>query len=114
MKGWSAALEQPLGEARDHEREREQHGAQRVDLGRHPAAHHRVQLERQQLVIRAGHEGGDDHVVQGEGERQQPAGEQPADRVVRLAEALIKQQYNKEDQKRAIGETLVRVKDLQL
>jgi F-type H+-transporting ATPase subunit b len=33
---------------------------------------------------------------------------------LQLSEELIKQQYNKEDQKRAIGETLVRVKDLQL
>jgi F-type H+-transporting ATPase subunit b len=34
--------------------------------------------------------------------------------ALQRSEELLKQQYNKEDQKRAIGETLVRVKDLQL
>jgi F-type H+-transporting ATPase subunit b len=33
---------------------------------------------------------------------------------LRLSEELLRQQYNKDDQKRAIEETLVRVKDLQL
>lgn len=33
---------------------------------------------------------------------------------LRLSEELLTQQYNKDDQKRAIEETLVRVKDLQL
>jgi hypothetical protein len=33
---------------------------------------------------------------------------------LRLSEELLKQQYNSDDQKKAIGETLVRVKDLQL
>jgi F-type H+-transporting ATPase subunit b len=33
---------------------------------------------------------------------------------LRLSETLLKQQYNEDDQKRAIEETLVKVKDLQL
>lgn len=33
---------------------------------------------------------------------------------LRLSEELLSQQYKKDDQKRAIGETLLRVKDLQL
>ena len=74
-QGRAAPALQPPGPEQQHAGRHQQQGRHRVDLGRQARAHHRVDLERQRGRAHAGHEAGDDVVVDREREDQQGGGQ---------------------------------------